>query len=201
MPKITDERKHEQRERIIHATIEVFAQHGFAGASMARIIKESGLSAGAIYTYFSTKEELEVAAAEYVLETRAESMNTIIERRPLPTPAEVILGTLGTFPVDLLHEGLLLQVWGQAVASPHLKHQAKEIITASTARIQTYLTAWYQAERNMTEDDAAERASTLAPAVAGLAQGYIMRRAIMGSESGKGRDPYLDGLELLLEGL
>jgi AcrR family transcriptional regulator len=58
MPKISAERKTERREQILAGARRCFAAHGYEGATVARLEEEIGLSRGAIFNYFSSKEEL-----------------------------------------------------------------------------------------------------------------------------------------------
>ena len=58
MPKISDERKAERREQILAAARRCFAEHGYEGATVARLEDATGLSRGAIFNYFASKEEL-----------------------------------------------------------------------------------------------------------------------------------------------
>jgi AcrR family transcriptional regulator len=58
MPKITEERKTERREQILAGARRCFAAHGYEGATVARLEAEIGLSRGAIFNYFSSKEDL-----------------------------------------------------------------------------------------------------------------------------------------------
>jgi AcrR family transcriptional regulator len=46
------------RERILSAAAQLFAEYGFAGASMPAIAAQSGITAGAIYRHFKSKAEL-----------------------------------------------------------------------------------------------------------------------------------------------
>jgi len=46
------------RERILNAAAQLFAEHGFTGASMPAIAQLSGITAGAIYRHFASKAEL-----------------------------------------------------------------------------------------------------------------------------------------------
>jgi AcrR family transcriptional regulator len=50
--------KDDVRERIDRAALEVFAREGVAGATMARIAKAAGISAGNIYHYVPDKQAL-----------------------------------------------------------------------------------------------------------------------------------------------
>jgi AcrR family transcriptional regulator len=58
MPKISEERKSARREQILEGARRCFAEHGYEGATVARLEAEIGLSRGAIFNYFSSKEDL-----------------------------------------------------------------------------------------------------------------------------------------------
>ncbi|HEX9549609.1 MAG TPA: TetR/AcrR family transcriptional regulator [Candidatus Limnocylindrales bacterium] len=57
---------HEQeiRDRIVAAALRVFGERGFHGATIADVVRESGLSVGAIYTYFKGKDDLFLATCD-----------------------------------------------------------------------------------------------------------------------------------------
>lgn len=63
MPKISEERKTERRRQILEAARRCFAEHGYEGATVARLEQETGLSRGAIFNYFPSKEDLFVELA------------------------------------------------------------------------------------------------------------------------------------------
>src|SRR6516225_3631644 len=72
------------RERLLDAAMELFGRRGYAGTSIGAIEQAAGLSprSGALYQYFSGKEELLVAA----LERRMESLGNLqaaLELMPL----------------------------------------------------------------------------------------------------------------------
>jgi AcrR family transcriptional regulator len=56
------------RERILSAAAQLFAEHGFAGASMPAIAELSGITAGAIYRHFTSKAELLLEVVKRALE-------------------------------------------------------------------------------------------------------------------------------------
>src|SRR3989337_380422 len=58
MPRVTAAHEQEVRDRIVTAAVRVFSDKGFHSSTIADVCRESGLSVGAIYTYFSSKEEL-----------------------------------------------------------------------------------------------------------------------------------------------
>jgi len=54
----------ERQERIIAAAAEEFAERGYAGASVNRILESAGLSKGVLYYYFEDKKDLFATAVE-----------------------------------------------------------------------------------------------------------------------------------------
>jgi AcrR family transcriptional regulator len=58
MPKVSEEHKQARREQILEGAQRAFAQHGYEGATVARLEEETGLSRGAIFNYFENKEAL-----------------------------------------------------------------------------------------------------------------------------------------------
>jgi len=58
MPKVVPEYKEEAKSRILDAANKVFAEKGYHEATMDDIAKRLGVSKGAIYLYFSSKEDL-----------------------------------------------------------------------------------------------------------------------------------------------
>lgn len=58
MPKVIPEYKEAARSKIIEAARLVFAQKGYHEATMDDVAKEIGVSKGALYSYFKSKEDL-----------------------------------------------------------------------------------------------------------------------------------------------
>ncbi len=59
------------RDRILDEALRLFAQHGYAGTSIASIEEAAGLSphSGALYTHFGSKEQVMAAAVERAIQT------------------------------------------------------------------------------------------------------------------------------------
>ncbi len=65
MPKISDAKRQARQTQILDAATWCFARQGFHRTSMEDIVRESGLSPGAIYCYFRGKQEIvEAISAE-----------------------------------------------------------------------------------------------------------------------------------------
>jgi AcrR family transcriptional regulator len=58
LPKVSEAHRYNRRRQILDAAIECFARRGFQRTSMEDIIGESKLSAGAIYVYFQSKDQI-----------------------------------------------------------------------------------------------------------------------------------------------
>ena len=58
MPRVSAAHEREVRDRTVTAAARVFRDKGYHGATIADVVRESGLSVGAIYTYFSGKDAL-----------------------------------------------------------------------------------------------------------------------------------------------
>ena len=63
MPKISDERRAERLEQILEGARRCFAENGYEGATVTKLEREIGLSRGAIFNYFPSKEDLFVELA------------------------------------------------------------------------------------------------------------------------------------------
>ena len=66
LPRTSPEHEAAVRERIVRAALEVFAEKGYHRATIADVVGRSGLSVGAIYTYFAGKEELFLSTCDLI---------------------------------------------------------------------------------------------------------------------------------------
>ncbi|KRV49714.1 hypothetical protein AQ490_18565 [Wenjunlia vitaminophila] len=73
------------REAVLRAAGEAFAQNGFLGTSMSDILQRAGVTKGALYFHFSSKEELAfaVVAAQKAAVTRLAEEEAAKEVPPL----------------------------------------------------------------------------------------------------------------------
>jgi AcrR family transcriptional regulator len=63
MPKVSAEHKARRRRQILDGARRCFARHGYEGATVARLEEETGLSRGAIFHYYGSKDELFIELA------------------------------------------------------------------------------------------------------------------------------------------
>ncbi len=75
--KISEDRKRENRDRIIRAAVEAMTEKGVKGATMREIARTAGLGDATIYNYFPTKEAIVYAYYEDRLEGGVERVRAI----------------------------------------------------------------------------------------------------------------------------
>jgi len=84
--RLTRTESHAQtRERLLVAARQVFARHGFGGASVDMIAEEAGYSKGAIYSNFETKEAILVELLERYAEEQIADFKAIMQLEPEAT--------------------------------------------------------------------------------------------------------------------
>ncbi len=109
------------RQRILEAAVESLATRGWEASSVAVIAADAGASRGALQHHFPTREDLIIAALDYVFEQQSERMQTVTV--PDIDGRERVAHVLRTI-VDLYVGTLFkaaLQVWTAAAADAALR--------------------------------------------------------------------------------
>lgn len=195
MPKVTDEHRQEMRLRIQNAALACFIRKGFTGASMSDIIKEAGLSAGAVYIYYSSKAELTIDVGRRIMEQRVGVLGDFAATEEVPPPRVVFPQLLGSIVDDNPFAPLVLQVWGEASHDPDFTELARQIFGDLSGHFEAYLSTYFERSLGMEETAASARANVLVPAVLALMQGSMIQIAILGEDA---RQRVATGLETLL---
>jgi AcrR family transcriptional regulator len=76
-----EEKKAQTRERLIEAAAQVFARKGFAATSVDEVAETAGLTKGAVYSNFDSKEELVRAVLEERLQMRLYGIPDTVPRQ------------------------------------------------------------------------------------------------------------------------
>src|SRR3954463_8979426 len=118
MPRVTQEYRDARRDEIADAALRCFAERGVQRTSMADIIAESGLSAGAIYGHFESKQQLVVDVARRVLGSRVLELGAMNRADALPSPGEIVGLFVKRVTDDFLDARLIVQFWGEGVTDP-----------------------------------------------------------------------------------
>ena len=145
-------RKADRPGEIVQAAMAVFAEKGFAAAKLDEIAARAGVSKGALYLYFETKEDLfravvEQAIAPNIQQVRAmiaahpgpfaglmrivpERIAVIIETLPVGGVVKMVIGEAGNFPelARVWHDRLVAHALGamsDAVAAAQARGEVK----------------------------------------------------------------------------
>jgi len=69
------------RERLLETATELFAEKGYAGASVREIVEKAGVSKPVLYYYFKSKEGLFYAILEWAVDVQQNILNEIFEAK------------------------------------------------------------------------------------------------------------------------
>jgi TetR/AcrR family transcriptional regulator, transcriptional repressor of aconitase len=83
VPKISAAHEQHRRTQILSGAMACFARQGYRATSMDDVVRECGLSMGAIYSYFGSKEELFLALSDDRANQTLAYLNDLF-RRPGP---------------------------------------------------------------------------------------------------------------------
>ena len=124
MPRVSEAHLAARRRQILDAARVCFARAGFHRATMHDVVREAGLSAGAVYRYFRGKQELIAALArERHLRERAalaEASRHGDTAAALGALIRAFLGSLGE-PREREDRRLGVQLWAEALRDPKLR--------------------------------------------------------------------------------
>jgi len=125
MPKVVPEYKEEAKSRILDAANKVFAEKGYHEATMDDIAKHLGVSKGAIYLYFSSKEDL----FEAMCKTAPQAFKEILfssfsdEANPIQSATQFFDKML---KLSASNPGLSFEILAEASRNPSLKRILKQ---------------------------------------------------------------------------
>jgi AcrR family transcriptional regulator len=185
MARVSQEHLDARRRQILDGAALCFARNGFHATSMQDVLKEVGLSAGAVYRYFSGKEELIAAIVGEVLDEVGGVFERAAGQSPPPLPDEMIprlLTRLKELKPGVVHEGewifprLIVQVWAETLRDEALAaafHVGYDRVRAAWAKV----VDGYKAADLIPEDVDAD---AMARVMIALAQGFAAQMAVFG---------------------
>jgi TetR/AcrR family transcriptional repressor of uid operon len=179
MPKLTKDQQEERRARILDAAERCFARAGFRGATMQDICREAGVSPGALYTWFDSKEAI---VGGIVARNRDEVLANFA---PMAEAGDFIEGMSATLAQCVLNQPreksvLCLEVAAEATRNPAVAEtmaRFDESVSASLAQIIERAISAGQIDPVLPVRD-------LVASMNALAEGLFWRRAV---------DPHFDG--------
>ncbi len=174
MPKISEEKRDSRRQQILDAALACFSDNGFHQTGMADIIRQSGLSAGAVYLYFQSKDDLIEALADDRHRQEA-ALNSVAlgsgdPREALRALIHVYVHWL-TDPAGELRRRVSIHGWAEALRNRRVHAHVVEGIDMPRAMIVALLER-AQHERLMRKDVSAD---AVARVLIALFQGFVLQ--------------------------
>ncbi|MFI0779365.1 TetR/AcrR family transcriptional regulator [Streptomyces sp. NPDC021212] len=138
MPRITAERREAKRAEIIAAARRCFSRDGFHQSTMPDIAAEAGVSAGAPYRYFTSKDEIILAITGDAFRLIFEPVERLANSTDAPTVAELVAAALDTISGETVQDAAghtvavdellrcVVQTWSEVLRNDQLRRPAAE---------------------------------------------------------------------------
>lgn len=153
MPRVSDEHLARRRQQILDAAWECFARNGFHSTSMQDIFKEADLSAGAVYRYFKSKDEIIAAIAQESQGYAMAYLDGVLAMETLPPLPEI----MGSFCDHLMQRlcasgklRIVPQAWAEAMRGGDLSESLRSLFGSMRQRWEA-LAARLQKEGRLAE--------------------------------------------------
>ena len=125
----------EVRQRLLQAAFKVFAQFGYAGASLEKVADTAGFSKGAVYSNFSSKDELFFELVAKKIDDRAELVQKAMEQHSLASSKPVTIEQMarqigselnGLGAADPQWQIMFIEFWVHCAKNPSLRSKLAE---------------------------------------------------------------------------
>ncbi|MDR2983358.1 MAG: TetR/AcrR family transcriptional regulator [Nocardiopsaceae bacterium] len=179
MPRVSEQYLEQRKLQILDAAQRCFSRNGFYEASMQDVFREAGLSAGAVYRYFKSKDELVQAIAGRSLGQVTAVIEAALAEDPVPGLDE-ITGRVAAKAQELSREGGPIRIapsaWAAAMYDPAVGATVRDAI----GRLRAW---WVRAAERLQEGgrlapDADVNA--IGATMFGLLPGFILQALILG---------------------
>ena len=182
MPKVSQQYRDARRDQILSAARRCFLRDGFHVTSMQDLFAESGLSSGAVYRYFGSKDEVIVAIAEDNMREVLAMIHEVATQDPGRSVGEVVAAVLTLVQARDAADGMggmAVLVWAEALRNPSLAGQLRDLLTRMHGDLARLVADHQKAGRLPDEVAAGAIARTLVSTMAG----YILQLTILGPDA------------------
>lgn len=124
MPKVTEAHMEARRQQILDAAFKCFSENGFHQTTMQHICRAANLSPGAVYRYFSSKEEIIESSC---VASQQQTSDLFESARQKGETLQVVNEIVGVFfgmldqPNSETPLRLSIQLWGEALRNQNVK--------------------------------------------------------------------------------
>lgn len=180
MPKISDEKRAARRAQILEAAWRCFQNEGLHATTMDDIIRASGLSAGAVYSYYPSKDELIVAAVTSSLSNLSGLIQPILKAEPPPAPAELVRQITMAIAGFTQREGydlkrIALLGWSEAQRNERLRATMQSFYVAFRSQLEEVAAVW-----SRSAGGGGSSAKEAAKLLLSIILGFVVQSAILG---------------------
>jgi TetR/AcrR family transcriptional regulator, transcriptional repressor of aconitase len=138
MPKVSEEHLAARRRQILDAAAACFARDGFHRTSMQDIVKESGISAGLVYRYFTGKDDVIAAIVTEWHDQRQIFATGTVDQRAAAY-LDYLRAVGDPEQADRLRLGV--QIWAEAVRNPRIRELSRRNVDDPRAAVTEALAA------------------------------------------------------------
>jgi AcrR family transcriptional regulator len=196
MPKVSEEHRVARRAQIVAAARSCVAEQGFHKTTMADVIAASDLSAGAVYGYFKSKEDIVAAIAEEALSSVDELFGSVLVNDEPVRPLLVFERVLKHIVSIAERPGgdvtrIALQAWAESLRNPAVMEIAGGKYRMLRSRF-AEVARRAQADGTIPADADPEQ---VAQVLFGFVPGFILQRLLIGDVTPQS---YTAGLRAIL---
>ncbi len=181
MPKISDKQRQARRDQILAATWKCFSRKGIHATSMEEILREAGLSAGAVYLYYKGKDELILAAiSTYMTELHGLLLPVLTKEEPL-APLEFVYEVTSALTKHMRRRGIDLNVvtlmcWSEAQTNRKVRKLISGTQTRYREALAQVIRQWQQRKGSNFRGEPED----LAKVLLSIFLGFIVQSALLG---------------------
>ncbi len=195
MPRVSEAHLAARRQQILDAARTCFLRNGFHQTSMQDVIAEAGLSVGAVYRYFRSKNDIvEAIAEQYSSQIRGQLADLVAsEERSM---ADIMAKAIRLIDANMGSDGpmrLAVQVWAEALRDERVGAIAERIYNGLRG---SFVTIACRAAGNG-ELPPGSDPGAIGAALFSLALGYALQHLLTGRPD---RTTYTKGVRELLAG-
>lgn len=179
MPKVSPEYMRARRDQIAHAALQEFSARGIHSTSMANIISASGLSAGAIYTHFTGKDDIIEYVARSTVQGLLSRFRETIASSPPPSQEELLHAVGAGVRGSEVTPGFIVQVWGEAATNAEVRAMINTLYADALGFLGEYSVRWLTESRGLTPAAAAAEAPAQARVLLSAIYAHFLQSALI----------------------
>ncbi|KAF5993870.1 MULTISPECIES: TetR/AcrR family transcriptional regulator [Streptomyces] len=179
MPKVTQQHMDARREQILDAARRCFLRDGFHSTSMQDLFAEAGLSSGAVYRHFNSKDEMILAIAEENMRDVLDITLAVATNRQGQSMGAVLAELLDVIRAKSVEgqdvAGLAVLVWGEAMRNRSLARKLDHLL----GRIRVNLITLVRDHQESGVLPTNATAEAIASTMLSILPGYILQVALL----------------------